>query len=148
MRTQKQILRKIDAWKNDPMMVSGVYRLFTYIPFESIPEEYHSHFPEEAREKWNDDLNQYTRAHLYLDVEAQMNAFLKIISKKNIVHCIGLIPMMLADLYMADISANKLQARLSKLKREYQEEVAINRVTAEQVAIHEMLEILLEIKRL
>ena len=51
MRTHKAILKKVKEWQGNPMMVAGVYRLFTYLPWSMIPEQYKEFFPKEAEEK-------------------------------------------------------------------------------------------------
>lgn len=142
MRTEKVILRKINEWKNNPMLVSGVYRLFTYLPWEKIPDEYKEFFPEEAKEKWNDDLKTYTKENILLDIGAQINALVKVMAKKNITHSIGLIPMIMADIFMYGKSIIKIQTVLNKLIKEYKDYIMIDRNLAEQYSAIILLDLL------
>lgn len=142
MRTQKVILRKVKEWKNNPMLVAGIYRLFTYITWDAIPEEYKAFFPKEARETWDDDLKKYGKQDMLLDINAEIKAILKVLAKKNVTHCLGLIPLVLADIYMYGASIAKFQGSLLKIINNYKDYVEVDRSLAEQYAIIETVELL------
>lgn len=142
MRTQKVILRKIKEWKDNPMLVAGIYRLFTYIPWEAIPDEYKSFFPEEAKDTWDDDLKNYGKKDMLLDINTEVRAILQVLAKKNVTHCLGLVPIVLADIYMYGAGINKFQSSLLKIISSYKEYVDIDRPLAEQYAIIGTVELL------
>ena len=145
MRTTKRILRQINQWKEVPMMVSGMYRLFTYIPWEEIPEEYKQFFDEKAREEWDEDLDSFKEKNIELDIEAEVKAILRVLVKKNITHSLGLIPIILADSFIYGLSTNKYQAKLAKIIKEYTQNLDIDRSLAEQLAIISTVDLLKEV---
>lgn len=141
MRTEKAVLRRIKAWKNNPMLVSGVYRLFTYIHWDKIPEEYHEFFPEEAKETWDNNLDLFSKREVALDILAQIQALLKLVAKKNIINCLGIIPMLMADIYMFGKSTDRVQADLLKVIRNYQDYIDIDRALAEEYAAKAIIDL-------
>jgi hypothetical protein len=145
LRTKRKILKKIDEWKDSPMMVSGVYRLFTYIPFEDIPEKYRSFFPEEAEENWDKDLDEFGEKNIKLDIGAEIRALLKILAKRNITNALGIVPLVLADVYIYGYGTNTFQGTLSKIIKNYTENVDLDRNLAEQLAAIETVELLKDI---
>ena len=36
--TKKQLINKINSWKNNPMMAPAIYRLFIHLDLADIPE--------------------------------------------------------------------------------------------------------------
>jgi hypothetical protein len=142
LRTKKEALRKIEEWKNNPMLVSGIYRLFTYLPWDTIPEEYKTFFPAEAKEKWDEDLSSYGKTEVELDIDAEVRAILKVLVKKNVTHCMGLIPMVLADVYMHGTGISVFQSSLIKIINNYKKYVDIDRQLAEQYSMIEIIDLL------
>lgn len=145
MRTTKRILRQIKEWKEIPMMVAGMYRLFTYIPWEKIPEEYKAFFDEKAKEEWDKDLDSFKEKNIELDIEAEVKAILRVLVKKNVTHSLGLVPIVMADTFIHGINTNKYQAKLAKIIKEYTENVDLDRGLAEQLAIITTVGLLKEI---
>lgn len=147
MRIKKSIMKKINDWKNEPMLVTGVYRLFTYIPWEDIPKEYKKLFNKEAAKVWNDDLKGYTGKQLLNDAEIQIKGLLRSLPNRNIIHTIGMIPMLLADLYVYGKSVDSLVKRVLNLKDSYLEYVDLDRNSAEVYSILEIADILKDIRK-
>lgn len=145
MRTHKAILKKVKEWQGNPMMVAGVYRLFTYLPWSMIPEQYKEFFPKEAEEKWDEDIGEINLAHLKMDIESEVRAILNMMAKKNVTHCLGLVPMVLADVFIIERSVASLQGRLSKIINTYKENMDIDMELAEYLAVHDLFELLKEI---
>jgi hypothetical protein len=143
MRTERAILKRVDFWKNDPMLVSGVYRLFVYLKWESIPHEYRAFFEEGAEEKWDDGENNPDT--IMMDVKAMTYALVKILAKKNVTQGLGMVPMILADVYVLGNSTDKYQGELSKVLKNYKEYVDYGRDLSEEYAIRGILDILYEI---
>ena len=135
MRTKGRILKKISAWKGNPMMVAGLYRLFTYVPWEDIPEEYKKFFPDGAELDWDKDLETFDGKNIQLDVESEIKAILKLVTTRNITHALGLIPIVLADTYAYGVGVSPLQAQLLKLIAKYKENIELDRELAEQLAL-------------
>lgn len=67
MRTERAILKRVKFWKDNPMLVSGVYRLFIYLDWSSIPEEYHEFFQKSQR-----ILGTLVKIHTVLAVSLRM----------------------------------------------------------------------------
>ena len=84
MKTSKVILRKILEWENNPMCVSGLYRLLVYLKWDEIPEKYQVFFPEEAKATWDDESALNNKKELLYDIEAEVRAVLQGLDKKNI----------------------------------------------------------------
>jgi len=149
LRTRKAILRKASEWKNNPMLVSGLYRLFTYLPWEAIPKKYKEFFPKESEKVWDEDLKEFNKDEILRDIDAEIRAILKVLVKKNITHSIGLIPMILADMYMYDIGIAPFQGKLLKITNTYKINTDIDRNLAEQLATIQIINLLKEfIKKL
>lgn len=142
LRTEKRILKKVESWKGNPMLVAGLYRLFTYIPWESIPEEYIEFFEEDAKNTWNDDLDKFKKEHINLDMQAEIHAILQTIAKRNITHALGLVPIILADAYVYGAGIATFQGRLVRIINEYKVNMDYDRDLAEQEAIFATVELL------
>lgn len=142
MRTHKVILRKINEWDGNPMLVAGMYRLFTYLPWALVPEKYKEFFPEEAKDKWDEDLDNFDLALLKQDIESEVRAILNVLAKRNVTHALGLIPMVLADLFIVDKNIGKIQGELSKIINDYKYNVDIDRQLSEQLAMFDLIELL------
>ena len=145
LKTQKNILKKINQWEGNAMMVAGLYRLFTYLPWEKVPEKYKEFFPPEAHEKWDEDLDKYTEEELKLDVEAEIRAMLNVLAKRNVTNSLGIIPMILADLYVMDKPIGPIQGKLLSTIELYKENVYFDRYLAENLAMFDIFEMLTEI---
>ncbi len=145
LRTTKRILNKIQTWEGNPMLVAGIYRLFTYIPWEDIPEKYRKFFDPKAEETWNDDLKNFKEENIKLDIDAESKAILRLLVTKNVTHSLGMIPIVLADAYVYGIGVAPLQGKLLKLIGMYKEFIVLDRDLAEQYAILSVAELLNEI---
>lgn len=145
MRTKKVILRKADEWKDNPMLVSGLYRLFTYLPWEAIPEEYKKFFPEESEKIWDEDLKDFDKKDILRDIDAEIRAILKVLVKKNITNSMGLIPMILADAYMYGVGIATFQGSLLKIINTYKLNMDVDRELAEQLVTIQTIELIKEI---
>jgi hypothetical protein len=145
LRTQKEILRKVELWKDNPMFVSGLYRLFTYLPWSKVPEEYKEFFPKEAAEMWDNDLDLYGNHEVKQDINSEIRAILQVLVKKNITHGIGLVPMILADIYANGNGITIFQGRLSKITDAYKENISYDRELGEKLATFEVIDLLKEI---
>lgn len=141
MKTHKSILKKINEWEGNAMMVAGVYRLFTYLPWDQVPEKYKSFFPEEAKEKWDDDLGKYNEEELKLDIEAEIRALLNVLAKKNITNALGVVPMILADVFVIGKPTGALQGKLLKVITTYKDILELDRTLAEQLTMFEIFDI-------
>lgn len=117
------------------MLVAGMYRLFTYVPWDAIPEEHKEFFDDEAKKVWDKDLDQFTSENIELDIKAEIHAILKVLVKRNITHSLGLIPIVLADAYVYGVGIGPLQGKLIKIVEDYKDYVGIDRDLAEQYAV-------------
>lgn len=142
MKTHRKILKKIAEWEGNPMMVAGLYRLFTYLPWEKVPEKYKEFFPPEAPETWDDDLDKHTEEELKLDVEAEIRAMLNVLAKRNITNSLGIVPMILADVFVMDKPAGPIQGQLLTTIQMYKENVYYDRYLAEQLAMFDIFEMI------
>jgi hypothetical protein len=145
LRSNKRILNKIKSWSGNPMLVAGMYRLFTYVAWEDIPEEYKEFFDEKAKEVWNKDLGAFTEENIELDIDAEIKAILKVLVKKNVTHSLGMIPIILADAYVYGIGTGPLEGKLLRIITQYKEFVDIDRDLAEQYTILSTVEFLKEV---
>lgn len=123
-------------------MAPAVYRLFTFIEWENIPEEYQKFYPKEAKETWNDDLNTFNQEHLILDIETEIKAVFKGLFKRSITQAMSIIPIILADVYMTGKSTNKLEAQYHKVIREYIEYYDVDKVLADKLAITDITKLI------
>ena len=57
VKTTEQILKKVEEWRQSPLLTTGIYTLFTYIPFKAIPDEYKDFFEKEAADIWDTQLD-------------------------------------------------------------------------------------------
>jgi hypothetical protein len=142
MRTNKTILRKINEWDGNPMLVAGMYRLFTYLPWELVPEKYKEFFPPEAKDTWDDDIGKVDLNVLKQDIVSEVRAILNVLAKRNVTHALGLIPMILADLFIIDRNIGAIQGNLSKIINDYKDNVDIDRELAEQLSMFNLIELL------
>ncbi len=124
MKSKKQILRKIKEFETNPMFVTGIYRLVVFLKFEDIPEKYQSFFNEEQKEKWEDPSEKLVE-DLDLDIDTGIRSVLKSLYKRNVVQSIGIIPMILSDMFMDDKPIGRLQGQLSKLIENYLEDINV-----------------------
>jgi hypothetical protein len=142
MKTEKKILKKIDEWSTNPLIVPAIYRLMTYIRWEAIPEKYKQFFSKEAAEKWNDDLDSFKEENIMLDIDAEIKAAFKGLFKRNIIQVLGIIPIILADIFVIDKPVARAQARLIKITKEYLKNYEIDKALAEAYAIIDLVEFL------
>jgi len=145
MQTTKRILNKIQSWEGNPMLVAGMYRLFTYVPWADIPVKYKQFFDPNAAETWDDDLDDFKEENIKLDIDAEAKAILQLLVKKNVTHSLGMIPIVLADTYVFGVGIAPLQGKLLKLISMYKDFIEIDRDLAEQYAILSVAELLNEI---
>ena len=80
-----------------------------------------------------------------MDIESEVRAILNMMAKKNVTHCLGLVPMVLADVFIIERSVASLQGRLSKIINTYKENMDIDMELAEYLAVHDLFELLKEI---
>lgn len=118
-RTEQSILKKVDEWKTIPEMVPAVYRLFVFLPWESIPEDYRNSFDERAAEVWNDESAEDLLGKLEVDTEVTIKAILQELAKKRIVAALALLPIILADFFMLGFKTGHFQGRLMKIVNDY-----------------------------
>lgn len=143
MRTQKALKRIIKEWQNNPLLVTGLYRLFTYITWEDIPEKYRAHFPPEAEEGWNDDLTDFKEEHILLDIKTEIVSVMNALYKRNITQAFSIVPIILADTYAYGKPIVKLQVALIKATNEFIDNVKVaGRGLAEVAAIYSVVDIL------
>lgn len=142
MRTHKTILRKVNEWEGNAMMVAGLYRLFIYLPWSLVPEKYKEFFPEEAKIEWDKDVYDTDVNLVKQDIASEIRAILNVIAKKNITQSLGIIPMILADAFIAGQNIGNLHGQLSSIINTYKEHVDLDRQLAEQLAMFEIFELL------
>ena len=142
MKTNRSILKKIEEWEGNPMLVAGLYRLFAYLPWNLVPEKYKEFFPEDARETWLKDDSSYTEAEFYADVESEVRAILNTMASKNITNAFGIIPMIFADMFVMNKPTAALQGKLQKIINEFKENIELDRNLAEQYAMLEIFDLL------
>lgn len=145
MRQKKTILKKINRWHKHPLLITGLYRLFTYIPYEEIPEMHRQFFNEEAKEIWNTDLKDYTEAKILDGIDTQIKDLLRSFSERAYVQTIGMIPVVLADVFVYGQSIDKLLLETLSLSEEYASWTAVDRDLAEHYTMLGIAEILKEI---
>jgi hypothetical protein len=142
VRTHKTILRKVNEWEGNAMMVAGLYRLFIYLPWSLVPEKYKEFFPEEAKIEWDKDVYDTDVNLVKQDIASEIRAILNVIAKKNITQSLGIIPMILADAFIAGQNIGNLHGQLSSIINTYKEHVDLDRQLAEQLAMFEIFELL------
>lgn len=142
MKTHRAILKKIKEWEGNPMLVAGLYRLFAYLPWDLVPDKYKEFFPEDAKDTWMKDDGQYTEEELKQDIESEIRAILNTIAKKNITNSFGIVPMILADLYMMNKRTGALQGQLNKTINTFKDNVELDRKLAEQLAMFEIFDLI------
>jgi len=142
LKNHKSILRKVKEWEGNPMLVAGLYRLFAYLPWDLVPDKYKEFFPEDAKEAWIKDDGIHSIEELKMDVESEVRAILNTIAKKNITNSFGLVPMILADLFIMEKRTGPLQGRLFKIIETYKENINLDRTLAEQYAMFEIFDLL------
>lgn len=142
MRTEKTILRKVEEWQNNARLIPGVYRLFTYIKWESIPDKYKEFFPKDAKDTWNDDLKDFKEEHVRLDIDAEIKAVFRGLFGKKIMQSLSIMPIILADMYVIGTPVAKAQAMLNKITDNYIEYTSVDIKLAEANAIFEITELL------
>lgn len=142
LKTQKAILKKIKEWEGNPMLVAGMYRLFAYLPWVLVPDKYKEFFPEDAKDTWMKDEGNYKEEEILQDIESEIRAILNSIAKKNVTNSLGLIPMILADLFIINKQVGGLQGQLAKTINTFKENIELDRNLAEQLAMFEIFDIL------
>lgn len=148
MRTEKTTLRKVKEWQSLPRLVTGMYRLFTYLTWENIPEEYKQFYPPEAKEVWNEDLKLFKEKNIKLDIDAEIKAVFRGLFKKNITQVLSILPIILADVYMLGKPITKQQVKLNKITEEYLKHLEVDSDLAELVAIFDIVDLLTELSKL
>lgn len=118
-RAVKSILRKIETWKTAEMS-TGLYRLFTYLTWEEIPEKYKKFFSEEAKKLWL-EVGASDTDGIAEDTDMMINNILLELSKGNITLTFPLIPPLLADLFVLGRGTDRLQAAYMTIIRDYLE---------------------------
>lgn len=119
MRTVKTIKRQVEAWSNEPAMVTGVFRLLTYIPWNQIEEKYKGHFPPEAKDTWNDDLENYKDKHIMLDLATEVTSVFNALHLKNITQALSILPIMVADTFALGKKVGKYQRKLKEVTNNF-----------------------------
>lgn len=147
MKTEKAILRRLKAWANNPMLVSGTYKLFTYLPFEKIPAEYSKFFDEQAKNVWDSDLKDFTEEKMIPFVDNQLRLILDTLAKGNIINAIGLFPAVLADLWVFDYPIDKLIGSLNKEVNSYRETIKVNGILADEILMIYSFQLIREIQK-
>ena len=142
MRTKKRILNKAAAWSNNPMMIAGTYKLFTYVPWADIPEKYKPFFDAKAADIWDTDLETYDEDLVKYDIERQIKAILQILVKKNVTHSVGLLPSILADAYAIGLGTSPFEGKILKIVEEYKEIVDFDRTLAEQYVLIKVVDLM------
>lgn len=148
MKTDKAILRRINAWKTNPMLVSGVYKLFTYIPFEKIPAEYAGHFAEEARKIWDEDIRNFTVEQMHEMLNSEIILVLESLASGNVVNAVGFFPTVLADLWAFDYPVDKLTGKLNKEISDYTKLLKTNKPLADEVLMLSMFQMIHDIHKM
>lgn len=145
-RTEQAILKKVNEWKTQPEMVPAVYRLFVFLKWSSIPNEYKDKFDPRAEEIWDNDLESQLE-NIQVDTEVTIKAILEELSKKHIVAALALVPIILADLFMVGGKPGKLQGDLALLTTEYKNTVEYDRQVAEIEAMLKLEDIITNVVR-
>jgi hypothetical protein len=147
MRAKKSIICKVENWKSTPMLVTGLYRLFTYLPWNAVPSDYKQFFKKEAQAIWNDDLKTFKEDNIKKDMVTEIKGILTGLTTKNITQTLGIIPMVLADAFICGANIDKLVYGLLNLIKEYIGFADIDRDLAERYAILGIAEILKKVVR-
>lgn len=142
MRTEKAILRKVREWANNPLIVIGIYRLFTYLKWEAIPEQYKSHFSAEAQATWNDDLETFKEHDIRLDIGAEITAVFQSLFKHNTTQALSVIPIILADIYMLGKPTAKAQKMVINITNKFTKNFQVDPDLAQAYAVFEIVELL------
>ncbi len=117
-RGKKAILRKIDAWRDNPVMMTGIYRLLVYLEWDDIPEIYQEFFKEDHKKEFI-EKGASTLEFIEQDVELYVKTIFNELNKGNVVMSFSLIPPLLADLFVMGKGTDQLQARFIKIVDEY-----------------------------
>ena len=141
-KTDKVVISKAVGWLKNPMYVSGAYRLFTYVKWENLPEEYKKFYPADAAAMWNDDLENFKHKNIMLDIESEIKAVYRELIDKNLVHAMGLVPIIIADMFMLDKHHMKVEVKLNKVISTYIEDLKHDRDMAEVAAAYAVVEVL------
>lgn len=135
------ILRKVDEWKNTPEMVPAVYRLFVFLKWSEIPEEYQKMYDVRAKDIWDEDYESIWKS-IEVDTEVTIKAILDEMRKRNIVAALGLLPIILADMFVRGYKTGSFQGQLMKIVSNYREYITLDRAVAEMDTLNR-IEILL-----
>ncbi len=144
VKTTEQILKKVEEWRQSPLLTTGIYTLFTYIPFKSIPDEYKDFFEKEAADIWDTQLD-LTGKEFEVVYSQLVRGVLGQLKNLNIVAAFGFIPMLLADAWVHGVKIGNLEQQLIVAVEKYQEEVAVERPITEMNAIITITEFILEL---
>lgn len=145
MRKEKTILDKVKSLKNNAIMSPAIYRLLTYVKWESIPEEYKSFFPEAAKTVWNDDLKLFKIENILLDLDTELKAVYKILMNRYIVQATALIPIILADVFILGYPITRYETKLKKLIDTFIDNLEYGRNNTEYAAMLDIIDLLEQI---
>lgn len=140
MRTEKEILRKVAEWKDNPIMVPGMHRLFVYLKWDSIPQEIRQFYPEEAKLIWDEQDTHSMVDSLNEDMLILIKSIYKELQKKSITISFGLLPLLLADSFVSGLKIGNLQAQLTNIINEYADTVKYDRSVAEAYSLIKVTE--------
>lgn len=148
MRTQKAILRLAKEWAHNELLVTGLYRLFTFLTWENIPEKYKEFYPPKAKDTWDEQL-EHTKEAVLLDIRTEIVAVINALYTQNITHALSILPIILADIFVVNKSIAKLQLALIQTTKNYIENVkAAGPDLAGVEAIYALFDILKSIQKL
>lgn len=124
-------------------MAPAVYRLFTFVPWEFIPEDHKKFFPEGAEKEWDKDLKDYKEEHLLLDLDTEVKAVLKALNKRLIVQALALMPIILADFFVLGNPMDSLQLKLKTITDNYINNLSlVSQEEAETIAMFDLVDML------
>lgn len=146
MRGKKQILRKVDAISKNALMSPAIYRLLTYVDWESVPEKYKSFYPDEAKDVWNNDLDTFKEENVLLDLDTEIKAVFTALNKKLIIQALAFVPIVLADFYVLGNPMDPYEVRVKELTDRYiKNTVELDRHHADYLAMLDISDLMSDI---
>lgn len=115
-RKVKTILRKAESMRQDAKTAIGGYRLYTFIPWEQIPEEIKPYFPENSEEAWDKEIS---TDGLEVDIEIQVKGLLNDLARGNILRAVMLLPTIIADIFILGHETKNYERRYRDMLSDY-----------------------------
>lgn len=141
IRSKDEILRKIEETRDDALTAPAAYVLITYLKWADVPEKYKELYREKAAEIKNIDLEEFwdeeeiTKLSWESHIQQQIMQILQEIAKGNLTVALGIIPTIIANLWVAKINTKHIENMYMTIVQTFTDYVNLNRPEAEIDAI-------------